>query len=495
MPELSLDQKMKEQIARAEGTVNSDIKKATESVKNHEVPVQGPGCTVFIRSLRSRALGYFRPVKEEIYENILSSLTHEGNTHGLSKLQEMDSEIKGQETKKKKAHNDKLRIQKELKELKTAPYDKFMLYGDLNVKRGAQGDIYRNDPIRSAVLPLQKDYEKRQRVDTFWGILVSLIFAAMDFNIIYNVFLSSNMALRSALISSLLSAVMLDIPPYVLGNLLQRKNDRKRLWVMRGKLVSKAAQVDLKPYTIGIWLLIVAIGLFFVMYLMLRIILFFGGGDFDLALHFLLEWEFDFSRVEFNSSDFISTLFPIVTSAVAFVFGLTRFTSYVSHIEKTNTVIGDVLKLQVDNCTEIENKCEEEKVNLQRRRNTMKREIWTFYFKQKPVPSKEEEFEQKVSAEFQRINLEMYIEIYRTLCIHLRNRARQALTKINTELAPQVASQTEITTMEFSAEEQAVLDSFWVIGKNAVQHEDTARHMEKIEEWIQKLVQPDKGAK
>lgn len=489
MPEIMLDQKLKSQITDAEAKIDIDIRKGQKNFEDKEILKGGPACIAYFRNLRNRALGYFLPIKQEIYNNLLNSLIRESDTHGLDKLQGLLEDLNSQEARKRKASQERARIKSELKSL--SQYDKFMLYGDLNTKRKGQDNDYCNDPLRRAVLQAQKDYEAKSKSDTFLGIVISLIFAAMDFNIIYNVFLSSNMSLNSALISAFLSAIMLDIPPYVLGNLLQRKNDRKRLWVLRGKLSGKSAEVDLKPYVIGSRLLVAAIILFFLMYLALRVILFFGGGDFDLALHFLLSWEFDFTMVEFNSSDFISTLFPIVTSAVAFVFGLTRYTPFVGHIEKTVVIIDKELNAQIGLCSSEIVKCDEAKKNISLQLDKAKREIWTFYFKQKPLPKNDGEFRQKVSAEFQRINLKLYDEIYRSHCIQLRDHAEGSLKHINMELAKYVANPMEISAMELSSEEKDILDSFWVTGTSTAQHEETKRHIKKIENTIRELVQGD----
>lgn len=484
MPELSLDENLREQIAAAERKVSGDIQKTKENFDNNVIPRRGPGCSTYIRNVRSGALRYFLPIKTAIYENILNQLLHESDTQGLDRLQRISEDINSQETKKKRSLQEKKRIEDELKNVST--YDKFMLYGDINPKHKGKKDSFYGDTLRNTLIQTQKNYEAKRRRNTVQGIISSLIFAAMDFNIIYNVFLSSNMALNSALVSAFLSAVMLDIPPYVLGNLLQRKNDHKRLWVLRGKLSSKAAKVDMKPYVLGSWLLVLAIILFFLMYLTLRVILFFGGGDFDLALHFLLEWRFDFGVVEFNSSDFISAVFPIVTSAVAFVVGLTNYESYTGLIEKTAVIVEDELRLQIENCDAEALKCDEAKRNLNIEFDMMKREIWTFYFKKKPMPTKESEFRQKVSAEFQRLKMDLYPEMYRSHCIQLQNKAKGNLSRINTELAPSVSDPVEIGTMAISSEEQDILDTLWITEPGSRQSEETMRHLKTIQSMIQK---------
>lgn len=485
MPETTLDQMVTEQITNAAAKVDKDIQDAHREFASGAIVKSGPGCIVYFRNLRGRALGYFLHIKQEFDKAILKSLVYESNTYGLDKLLEISKEINNQEMQRRQAIQDRARISSELRD--RSIYEKFMLYGDLNTKHKDNDSRYRDDSVRRAVLQAQKDYEAKSTSDTFLGIVVSLIFAMMDFNIIYNVFLSSNMSLNSALISAVLSAVMLDIPPYVLGNLLQRKNDRKRLWVLRGKLSGKTAEIDLKPYEIGTRLLVVAIALFFLMYLALRVFLFFGGGDFDLAWHFLLNREFDFAVVEFNSSDFISTLFPIVTSAVAFVFGLTRYTSFAGHIEKTVVIIDKELRGQMGNCSLAILRCEAQQENLRLQLDQAKRNIWTFYFKQAPLPKSDGEFKQKVAAEFQQRSLAISPDIYRIHCIQLRESAEEALKNINTSLAPDVANPMEINSMEFFPDEKTALDS--------LQYEGTKGYIKKIEKKIQELVRYDTGSK
>lgn len=487
MPELTLAEKVNEQLTDADAKINIDIQKAQKDFDDGKILKGGPGCITYFRLLRNKALGYYQPIKQEIYQCILNGLTHENNTHGLNSLQTLSEEINAQEAKKQKTNQDKARKKSELK---LSIYDKFVLYGDLNTTRKSQTNDYRNDPVRSVVFQAQKDYEAKKRSDTMWGIAFSLIFAGMDFNIIYNVFLSSNMALSGALVSAFLSAVMLDIPPYVLGNLVQRWNDRKRFWLLRGKHTGKSAEVDLKPYVIGSRLLVAAIVLFFLMYLALRVILFFGGGDFDLALHFLLNREFNFAAVEFNSSDFISMLFPIVTSAVAFVVGLMKYTPYVEHIEKTVKNIDKALNAQIDDYSSAIVEYDKEKSNLALRLDREKQQIWAFYFKAKPLPKNDEEFIEKVSTAFQQLALTQCTEDYRIQCTKLRESAEGSLKHINTELAPYVTAPMEISTMALSFEEQATLDSFWVTGEGCVQVEETKRHIKNIENTIRKLVQP-----
>lgn len=481
---------VKGQLNAVKKEIETDVGAAKEKLIQHRVAIEGPLCASFVAGVRGNALERYRYIKADIYQTVIGTLICEGEIHGLRTLQELAEKRTALEGERWEAGADKTQVEKNFENL--CDYDKFMLYGESDEKRTHE-DHKKNASIKSGndVRQAQETYLRRRNFGYALGVITTILFAAMDFSIIYSVFLTSNMGFESAFLSAFIAAVALDAPPYILGVVWTAKGDQQQLKELQGGLNSNAAKIELRRFNVVIAVLCVVISLFFASYLLVRVFLFLGGGDFDLALHFLVNREFHFENVSFSSADFISTFVPFVTSAMTFALGLLTSTSYTKYVKKMIVIINNDLQSQIKQYEQKVIEKDGEIRDLDSEINTKKREIWTWYFHDLPFPDDDYVFQQEVATKFQELSLKRYVGTYKTCCCLLREAAEAALPRINQDLAPYVAAimQQTLNTMPISGKENDTLDEFWVKGDEISQRETTAAQINEIKTMVQKLVE------
>lgn len=482
---------VKSKINNVEGEIETDIGEAKEKLIQHRVAIEGPLCASFVARVRENALDRCRYIKADIYQTVIDTLIHEGEIRGLHALQELVEKKTVLEGEKQKADADKMQVEKNFKNLHD--YDKFILYGESDEERTHKG-IPTSVPVRfgNEVRKAQKSYKRKKLFGYFFGIITTLLFAVMDFSIIYSVFLTSNMDFESAFVSAFIASVALDAPLYILGVVWTTKGDQRQLKELQDELHSDGAKIELRRYNVLIAVLCIIIALFFVSYLLVRIFLFLGGGDFDLMVHFLMNGEFHFENVRFNSADLISTFVPFVTSAMAFALGLLTSTSYTKHMKKMLVIINDDLQSQIKQYEQEIAEKDGKIKDLNSEIDMKKREIWTWYFHDIPLPDNESVFRQEVATKFKELSLKRYVGTYKTCCGLLREAAEAILPRINQDLAPYVAvnMQQMLNMMPISDKEKDTLDEFWIEGDETAQRETTAAQINDIKAMVQNLVEP-----
>lgn len=462
----------------------SDINDVIEDLTGGRVPSAGQACINHIRSVRANVLKHYQPIKTEIFNNISDAIISENKTHVLTTLQELTEKINEQDANIAKAQEDKRRIIHDIESL--SDYQMFMLYGESD----EQG-VRKESKIRTIddVIQTQKKYIFKRNWGFIIGTVIAILCAGMDYSIIYSVFLSSNLSLGVAILTAIISAAILDLPPYILGIVWTKRDDVRRTWELRNEGNEIGKEIELRKYKITIMLLFLAILLIFGAYMLLRIFLFLGGGDFNLALHLLIKKDFEFENIIFNSSDLISTFVPVGTSVMAFAIGMLTSTSYTDYIKKTVLVIKNGLQEHVNNLDKTIVECNEKRKNLIGELEISKQESWTYYFGNALFPKEDVVFRQKISNAYQQLNLQVYRQTYKECSILLRHGAERALEQINAVLVKYVANQGDITSMTLSKTEENILDEFWVVSDNNFQRKTTSNHIKAIEDLISELGQ------
>lgn len=487
MPELiDLDEMLNNSIAGAKEEADRKIREEREKFETGQVLISGPGCIAYVRTIRNDVLNLYRLVKNKIFQETRSRLTREGQTHGLQALREISQKIGQQESRTEAAKQYQERLQTDIEKL--SAYKKFQLYGNESRLQDIEKKGSSASPTSKAVLREHKDYNTRRYASVVQGVGFSLLCALMDYSIINSVFLASNVSGEMAFFMAMISAIALDVPPYLLGSVWQKRNDQQRFWILCEREEDKVAQIDLRSYAIRIFMLCAVIILFFSTYLAFRVLLFLGGGNFNLAMHFLLNLEFHFEGVQFSSADWISTLVPLVTSAAAFVLGASKYESFTAHIETMGVLIDSDMKSQAQILQAMIIRYDAEEADLREQYDTKKYEVWTCYFAQNPMPVQDSEFKQQVCAEFQRRNLKTYLTTYRNCCIQLRTTAEATLENVKLELVPYVANPVDITEMGLNDIERDTLDNFWVMEEGGIQHKDTLENMQEIQDLVEELI-------
>ena len=484
---------IKNRIENVKHEINKDIDEAANKLDHRSVAIGGPLCASFVAGVRENALNRCRFIKSDIYQTIIENLIREEQVHGLHALQELEERLTTLKDEKSKIEADQAQVEHNIKNLHD--YDKFLLYGEQDGPQ-TQKIGRKKEPAASSgkVLEARKGYIRKRNFGYVFGAIMTVIFAAMDFSIIYSVFLASNMGPTSAFITAFFASVALDAPPYILGVVWTAKSDQRQLRELQGDSAptKKEEKHESWQFNVVIALLCIVIFLFFMSYLLVRIFLFLGGGDFDVALHFLVNREFNFDEVSFQSADLISTFVPFVTSAMAFALGLLTSASYVEYVKRMIVIINDDLQSKMKEYQHHATECDGKIQNLNSEIDTKRREIWTLYYRGTPLPEEEPTFRQEVATAFQEWNLKRYIGTYKTCCSLLRNAAESALLGINQGLAPHVTAtmQQTVNSMPFSDRENDILSEIWVTEDGKSQRKTTVEQIQEIETMVQSLSNP-----
>lgn len=483
---IELTRKLNDTSRKIEQMIDNFI----EKVEQGKVPSAGQIYLTNIRNLRINALMQYQSIKTEIYRIVSGSMTQETKMDKLDELEKLIENRNVFDTKKEKAKQDMKSLKKDMA---LPEYKKFQLYGEKYRKNKHKGKINDNEDTQNGCSKdtgrAHKDYIFERNRNLAIGVIATILCMVFDFSIIYAVFLESNMGEVLSLSISIISVGVLDAPPYILGTLWTKKGDKKRHWELWRDKNDPGLDIELKLYNITIGTLLIAIVIIFGAYLSLRVFLFLGGGDFNLALHSLLNKNFTFESIAFNSSDLLSTVVPLGTSTVAFAIGVLCSSSYTDYVQRTIVIINKNLELQIMECEKVIVDSEEKRKNISNEIISLKRRIWSFYIGNTSLPKDEGDFCKKVFIAFQKLNLQSYRQTYEECCILLRNRAIEMIQHINEVMVIYTTDQTEITSMKNSVEENALLDDIWVISDKNTQHELTLEHTSAIEKYIKQLEQ------
>ena len=477
-----------EEIDKKTETNDRMINELVGKINEGSIPSMGQAFINHVRDIRRNTLAQYQSLKTDIYNEICNRILRENRTEGISRLQELVRESNEVTAEKAKALKDIEHIQNE--DMPLSDYKKYMLFGDRKKGGPNQSQDNQTGMIEwdyTAVNQAYDMYIAERNKKYIWGILVTLICIIADFSIMLSVYMSSNLSELHAYTVAIVSVAMLDMPPYFLGILWNQRGDRQRLWELRIDEEDSGAAITEKYLTrVGVFL-IISMFFIFLTYLVMRILLFMGGGEFDIAMHNLIEGNFKFEGIEFRSADLLSIFVPFGTSAVAFAAGILFSSSYTDFVKKEIVIINKELQSCIKRLQGLIVDYDKSLQNIDNEKLVLKREIWTLYMGEERMPQNDDEFNCRISFVFRKLNMQLYIQTYQEICILLRNRAIGALHHINEVLVIYSANQNEMTLMQNSEEEKELLDDFWVMDSFSPQHEITMRHLDKIRGLIEEL--------
>ena len=491
-------------VSSLNGKINETVSAFNDTMSEKErecetgnVPIGENVFEPFIRALRKQALTQFIVIKAWLGNYVLSTVIQQVRTSGIYKLHETKEAITATKAEQQKALEERKRIFDNEDAL--SDYELFTLYGHPEFKQSSEKDDVNktdnNNPSAERKLSPKVDlaykkYLSKSRRSFIIGLSVTVCCIAIDFSMIYTLFLSANYPTTLAMIIAVISAAMLDGPPYVLGYIWSKNDDGKSLFELQNIAHTSEAKRKNKGNKILLNIMIIVIVLAFLAYLTVRILSFLGGGNFDLAFHAIIQADWSrIDNVEFSGADFLSTIVPFATSVVALAVGKTLYASRTDYIKETVTIIKDEINTKIKMCNESIVDYKKKTKDLEERLTSLKREIWTFYYGKKPFPSSEEVFRQEVSIAFQKLNLMQYKQTYSDCCLLLRNRAIILLGDINSSFAKYAANPSGVIAIDVSDEEKNMLDEFWVVSTNdRAQRPLTISHLTSIDNRVNDLL-------
>lgn len=486
----NVDMLLTEKINTAEQDTEKTLTLSRQDMTDGSIATSGEPCVEYIRNVRKNVLTQYRNIKMWFNASIISMISQSTHVDALQAYQEKAAEISAVDANIQKAEEEITHVRRDRQLMK---YDKYQQFkSDPPPKNG--NDILPDSPVASTVSRIHKKYWRNKIAKILLGIFVSFLFAAIDYNMIFTVLESSNMGVKDSIWTALIFALILDLPPYMLGLLQSQQNDCERLWELRGELNTPGAAKEIKRYKNAGTVIFIATIAIFVAYFALRILLFLGGGDINIVFHSILAGEFTLNAVTFNSSDLMTMFVPFATSATAYGAGILLLSSFTKHIEDTVVIIdrdldryeGELQKVIIGFNTEIE--------NLQQEIRQLKQSIWTSYLGPNiSPPDSDTVFIARVTDVCTRLDFSLYKDIYQSSSAQLRGTAENAIRQVNTALVSYCADQKSIISMDISNEEKGILDDIWVTDNAASQHDTTTHTLQEIDSQVRLFQQMLKG--
>lgn len=484
-------------IDEALTSFNSIIAENKKDCDDGNVPNGGLVYESYIRSIRKKALSQFNGIKTWLGTHVLSTIIQQVRTSGVYKLHEAKEAITAAKAEKQKTLEERQRIFENDDAL--SDFEKYSLYGHPEFEQSTRWKFWNrrtqnvSAPTREVSPDVELAYQKylsKAKRSLIYGLIVTAVCIAIDFSMIYALFLSANYSTELAMIIAVISAAMLDAPPYVLGYVWTKNDDDRSLLELQGNANTPEAKRKIKGNKILLTTMLIVIIFAFVAYLSVRIFSFLGGGNFDLAFHTILEMDWSkIKNVEFSGADFLSTIVPFATSVVALAVGKILYALRTDYIKETITIIKKEINKKIKVCDDIIVDCEKQIADIEDSIVSLKKEIWTFYFGKTPYPPDDESFRLDVSIAFQKLNLSLYKQTYSDCCLLLRNQAISLLRTVNDHFAQYAADQPRIIAMSLSQDEEELLDNLWVIPTSgATQHQTTQSHLTSIDNIVNELL-------
>lgn len=473
------------------------IAEKKKECEDGNVPNVGLAYESFIRNIRKKAIFQFNGVKAWLGTHVLGTIIQQVRTSGIYKLHEAKEAITAVEAEKQKALEERKRIFET--DYILPDFELYSLYGHPEFEQFTKRRFW-NRRIKDASTPTKEippnvelayqKYKVKKKRSLIIGLIITIICIIIDFSMIFTMFLSANYSTNSAFLIAIIIAAMLDAPPYVFGFIWTKNDDDRSLLELQGDTNTSDAKRKIKGNRMLLFVMLLVIILAFICYLTVRILSFMGGGDFNLAVHAIIEGDWNkVKNVEFSGADFLSIAVPITTSVVALAVGKMLYSLRTDYIKASVTAIKNEINNRIKACDEKIVDCDKQIKDLENHIDTLKGEIWTFYLGRKPVPPDDETFSLEISLAFQKLNLSLYEQTYCDCCLLIRNQALTLLRNVSDQFAQYAANQSSITDMNLSQEEEEHLDDFWVIpSQGIIQHQATQSHLTSIEKTVNEIL-------
>ena len=471
-----IEQMVQNRVSNTNLLINADIKQTIDSitgkVENERLATGEKPFSQMVKDLRRKALNEYKTIKHELNDKIVQEVKEKIVPESVKAFQDKKTEEKNIQIEIKKVENEIEGIEG-IRD-NTNDFDLFLNFGgDAPRRRSTNSNNTETlDSVYNTVADTYEKYSSMKRRRIIAGVLVTLVFAVVDLYMIYSVFQASNMTIRTSIIAATLSAISLDVPPYLLGLLVFRRIDNRRVWHLRNDSNDPGEIQNDNIMKHAARALLFVIILLFLAYFLLRVLLFFGGGDFNKVMQSLFERKYHFESTDFNSSDLISTFVPFVTSVGAFVVSILLSFSEADYIQTAVTAI----KNEMENCiTECKNRITEYAIkqeDINEKIQEEKSALWAIYGKKGPIPDNDDFYAGVVSGGM-KLHLPTYETLYQEQCAWLREQAFKTLGYINERLVPYSMNQSQTRDIQDKPYEDVALDYIWVNREGIDQYPNT----------------------
>lgn len=465
-----IESRVQSELDNEDKQLREIVAKTREEVKRGETLSFEDFDTV-VRSARQETINRHVDIKRKLLGNVIDGFHTEIQTSQIAELVKINNLRYNTAAENEKAAKEVEHIQADKENLND--YEKYIQYSQIDVVKTAY-EKFNNVGMRRRI----------------FGIIVVLLCAATDYFMLYNVFILGNLGRLESMLSAFIFSLVLDVPPYVIGWVITLKNENERLHEITDSSLKN------RGYNMAIRILFAILMLALFFYVFVRVISFWGNGDFGEAFRSLFAGNLDISNRYFSAADLLSSIVPLTTSVVSFVIGLFLFSSFTDFltdvaIKIDKSLDDEILKKQED----IEKKNGDLKT-AEALYSATRQTIWMHYMgSTRAVTEDESQFYALISSEIKKSNLPQYLMVYRSCSRKILAHAIHATAMVRDGLASSAANPKSIMVMVINKDEQSRLDTIWVDGgteivdsssdaEDRIQHVDTKKEIKQIQDMV-----------
>lgn len=423
----------------------------------------------YTRRGRENLLNIAVTKKNAVVENIKEAINDEV-VQPLKDLDKLENEI-NKLTPEKNRYEGAAERYEELKKDDTPNYTLYLNYYDDTKKKRRSTESSKkaeSNPFEEEL----RDYAKKEsqkiagkkRNSIIACIIVSVICMILDAWTLYPPIQLSNLGDVSLMIMMcIVLVVCIDAPPTILGIFSSHISNLECIVQLKQSINGddSGEQKEIKKYT-RLFHIGFAFTIFmFLLYFLARLIIFIGGGDFNIGMQNLVALKFFNSDVTFSFVDLISTLPPLITSLMAYMLSSIIIKNESKFINEFAVKIRGKINIILTQCknkiADIESTVETNKNKKQQK----KTEIWTKHCGIQPMPVDFDKFITKVILAAQKDAITLYRGRYENFCRRAREETIREMSDLTATLSPYSDNPKEIINMDITEQEKKTLDSIW----------------------------------
>lgn len=437
------------------------INNAVERCARGEFPNNPNSMKSLIRNIRESLFSTFFKAKNELHQSILDDIKATPDIKDLREIQRLKDEIRDKQNDNE-IYTEKI---EQLKQIKSDhEYSIFIKYED-KAQRSKKKGIKTNS-CEDIIIQRNQNYKKRFIVSLILYIIITAIFAAIDWKVINTAFLVENMGTtQDALFVSILAAFVLDAPPALLGYIESKIESDSILNEMKQKAdlisentIRKKNMGNSTLRNIVRIITIIAVSI----YVFSRVLIIFGDSDYSSGFSYLFQIitgkcsfsDLDFESMTFRLSDLITTIIPLATSVCCYA--ITKFISVNkgSFIKDTSELLKSSLDNEINNIKKLIKNCERDIDNLKDKLNNQKIVIWENYCIDKDMIEDDDEYKKMIVQSYLKGRDEIwYADKYMSECSNIRSNALIYFNRLNEELSTYCTDSNEILNYKLENED------------------------------------------
>lgn len=478
------DELVKEAVKALESEMNGFISNKVSECRDGIIPAADM-CN-HVRERTKDLIDIAYKAKNSIVTKIVSKIN--GNIpNPFTELDNIEKEIHKKKADMITCKNEKQKYQEMEKK---SDYDLFLtFYNDFQKKDKKGKKQIKNYEKKDNVSRIAEDMSQKIcnaiKQSFIWCVLIAVVFTAIDAYMLFEPFSTGNLGDKIfTFVTCIIFAGFLDCLPTAHGftsakiqnletQLLKKqslKGDNTKYTEAEEKQLKKSKSTQFW-ITVTIWIL-------FIIYIVARLLLILGGGDFNVGINLLSDFflKTDYvtnpEEIERQFAD-ITIITPIASSIFANVVSKWATRTESDYFDKFVQNIKKELKADITEYQTREEQLEKDKDELEKRKIDKKFQLWSRYYGNEKSPLDDEIYISRIIAAVHTEEKKAYSGIYENFCRQTRSAVTTAIRQMQSKLSSFCNQPSDVTNMKLVEDEKKHLDYIWNIDENAEQSKQT----------------------